>query len=228
MRHTRTLSLFALAGAVGLGGAAQAHPWDHERPVAPSRDGMPPVGAIRGDIVIRAAQDGRGDTGGRDARDRQEPRAKTSRPDSDVGQAKHFAAPIRSDVLQRVSMGDGPESLKQPAAKSQQQQEPKEVKVYPGRHENPPAPLPIKSSVLLKVSGGGEAGGLNENRGSDDPKLDRNRADAKAQKTGYVDHNTTKVYPGRHEQLPSVPELFMTAQKRHSAQGDNPGDKDGM
>src|SRR5690242_1225334 len=106
--RTRTLSVFAFAGVVGLAGGASAKPWDHDRPVAPSREGTPPIGAIRADVSIRVAHDGRAETGGRETRDRVEPRAHVSSPDKDLGQATHFAPPIRSDILQRVSMGDGP------------------------------------------------------------------------------------------------------------------------
>ncbi len=226
--NMKAMSVFAFAGVVGLAGGAGAKPWDHERPVAPTREGMPPIGSIRSEFSVRVAHDGRADTGGRESAVRDEPRARTERPDSDLGQQRHTALPIKSDVLQRVSMGDGPESLKQPASKAQAAQQPRDAKVYPGRHENPPAPLPIKSSVLLQVSGGGEAGGLNENR-SDDPKLDRNRSNMQHKSNNDITPYTagsTKVYPGRHEKVPTAPEGAMMVQKRQAAGNDAAGDKD--
>src|SRR5258706_8856363 len=123
----RAPSVSVLAGVVGLAGSAVAKPWDQERPVAPSREGTPPGGFIRSEFSVRVAHDGRADTGGREARDRQEPRAQNKRPDSDLGQQRQFALPIRSDILQRVSMGDGPEALKQSASsKAQEPAQPRE------------------------------------------------------------------------------------------------------
>ena len=218
MRVT-TLSVLALAGAVGLAGSAAAKPWDrdNERPVRPERpEGRAPIGSMRSDIMMRVAHDGRADTVTREARERPEPRAHTARPDNDVGQRTHFAPPIRSDIALRVTLGDGREASKAPAAKTQATAQPREAKVYPGRHEHPAAPLPIKADILLQVSGGGEAG-FSDNK-SDDPKVNREQQKAEA--------HSTKVYPGRHEHPAPGPEAFMTVHKRQSAQGDQAGDKD--
>lgn len=218
MRVT-TLSVLALAGAVGFAGSAAAKPWDrdNERPVRPDRpEGRAPVGSIRSEIMLHVAHDGRADTGGREARERTEPRARTERPDNNYGQERHIALPIRSDIALRVSLGDGREAMKQPAAKAQPTAEPREVKVYPGRHEHPAAPLPIKADILLQVSGGGEVG-VNDTK-SDDPKINREQRQAEA--------HSTKVYPGRHERHMAAPEADMWIHKRQSAQGDQAGDKD--
>jgi hypothetical protein len=149
------------------------------------------------------------------------------RPDSNVGQERHFALPIKSSVLLRVSMGDGAESARTASAQGKAMAQPKEARVYPGRHEHLPSPLPIKNDILMKVQGMQEAslGDQNNGRSLDDPKLSRGSHDHTAMKNAPAPRDA-RVYPGRHEHIPSVPEMFMTHGKTQSQSNDSPGDKD--
>ena len=222
MRLIRNLSAFAIAGTVGISGIATARP-----------TGTPPEGSIRPEVSIRfAQQDGRGDTGvdvGRSfiARGFID---HSSRPDNNVGQARHFALPLKSEITNRVTLGDGREASGGPAmnhAKTEDQNAP--VK---GIYKKPQLPIAFKTEIQLQITSGGEAAvDSSGDRDSDDPKRARAGSDTRDSKhartgTDTGTHTNPKVYPGRHEHAPAVYEMSMTRQKTGSASSDSPGDKD--
>ena len=96
--------------------------------------------------------------------------------------------------------------------------QPREVKSYRDL-EKPHLPLPIKMEIKIRL----EAATIDFDKNIDDPKVlrgDNNKIGDRGS------HRDPKVYPGRHEDQPTVPEMFMKVSKRKSAQGDSPGDKD--
>jgi hypothetical protein len=208
MSLIRSLSAFAFAGAVGIAGTASARP-----------DGQPPQGTMRSDFSVRFAQDGRAETGGAEGRNAI-PRGfieKSNRPDNNVGQERHFALPIKSDINMRVNLGDGGEASHSASMKSKTESQGTEVK---GFYKKPQLPIPMKTEIVLQVSAGGEAsvdGGDRER--NDDPKSARVN-------TNSSQHMNPKVYPGRHEHPPAVYEMFMSVHKTESASSDAAGDKD--
>ena len=214
----KMLSAVAFVGAIGIAGAAQAR--DKDQPIQPSREGHPPAGVIRSEIMLRAAHDGRAETGGVDRHFRAMPSEHRERPDSNAGQIRHMALPIKSDILQRVSLGDGREASRgmSGAGHDKMVAQPHEVKSYPGRDGwKPHLPIPLKTEITIRL----EAAATDFDSHIDDPKV--LRANGNKEDTA---HRDTRVYPGRYESKPTVPEMFMKVQKRHSAQGDSAGDKD--
>jgi hypothetical protein len=208
-------SVVAFVGAVGLSGAAQAR--DKDQPIQPTREGRPPSGVIRSEFMLRAAHDGRAETG-IDVRQFRATSARQERADSNVGQAHHFALPVRSDILQRVSLGDGREAAKGVAVKNNPEATTRVARSYRDLAK-PHLPIPIKMEVKIRL----EAASVDFDKNIDDPKVlrgDNNKIGDRGS------HRDPKVYPGRHEDLPTVPEMFMKVSKRKSAQGDSPGDKD--
>jgi hypothetical protein len=223
----KSITVAAFAGALGFAGNASAKPWDHERPIQPTREGVAPPGVIRGDVNLRVSHDGRGETSVDRTRERAIFSPQRQRPDTNLGQGSHFAPPVKSEVsirLEGVNEGIDKPAKNQRAFTTQQNTFNKGL---PGRHEHPAPALPIKTSVMMQVTGG-EAGmgqGATDG-GSDDPKLARQSDNSQDKNLSNRAHRDTRVYPGRHEHIPSPVEASMWVQTRQSAQGDNAGDKD--
>lgn len=147
----RDLNRLALAALFSLASTAQARPPERDHAAPSPREGTPPRGSIRGEITLRAAQDGRGDSDDHADRARATPGETRVRPDSSLGQERHFALPIKSGILLRVSLGDGDESARsvaqaRPDAASSSSRP--DSSLGQERH----VALPIKSSIQLRVN----------------------------------------------------------------------------
>jgi hypothetical protein len=221
-------TVFAFAGAIGLCGAAQAKPWDRDRP---AHEGHPPAGIMKADISLRVSHDGRAETGDVRGASVSDPslRFQHQRPDSNVGQERHFALPVKSSILLHVSLGDGGEAARAAGLHGQQAEQQRTVRTYAEAASHRSLHLPIKNEILMKVMEGGQPnlGDNNNGRSLDDPKLDRNAQNHAntSMRNGPAPRNT-RVYPGRHENIPTVPEMFMIRGKTQSQGNDSPGDKD--
>ena len=168
--------------------------------------------------MLRAASDGRAETGKADRHFRDLPPMYRENQDHGFRHTGTMGLPIKSDVTQRVSAGHGRESSgKSASSKAQLATQQHELKAYPGRHGTQPhLPIPLKMSVAIRLEGA-NANPDSHVYAADDPKLHR-EADVGSQ------GNNSKVYPGRIEDKPSVVEMFMRVKKDHSHKdGDDPG-----
>jgi hypothetical protein len=152
----RNATVLAFAGAVGLAGTASARPWDRpERPVQPERVGTPPS-SLRLDIHMNAAQDGRADLN--DARPEKLP-AYTARDQRHVDHGfaqDRTAVPVKSDIALQVNGGDGDEAPAAGAIKAHRDNDKRANRTYHDSEAHP-APVAIKSDIVMKCQGGEES-----------------------------------------------------------------------
>jgi hypothetical protein len=138
--------LLAVGFTIGLAGTAGARPWDHDHSAAPTH-------GLRPEIANRIQVDGRADRA-QEHVSRPEPSARPqARPDNNVGQAKHFALPLKSDIAMKARPGDDRESgaAKSPTAKPVDQSN--AVDNSFGRVKSHFA-LPLKRDIALKARPG--------------------------------------------------------------------------
>jgi hypothetical protein len=153
--------------------------------VASARPDSPPPGIMKADVLVRVAHDGRADSVDAARASRPEPTSRIARPDSNLGQERHVALPIKSEIVQRVSLGDGRESAKAgPAQRASGAAGGQADRGY--AHHAGHVALPIKSEISLRVS-------LGDGREASPPG-------ALSRTTGVASVFRPLVYPDRYGQ----------------------------
>jgi hypothetical protein len=139
----RNVSLL-LVGALGVVGTASARPFD-----PPERQGRLPAGVVRAEIAVRVSHDDgdRAPLGGRQKIDPISHHA--GAPDAAFSRGHHVLLPIKSEIVQRVSLGDGHDGQHNAASAE------RAVAMTQGDGGNARggvAKLPLKSEILLRVA----------------------------------------------------------------------------
>jgi hypothetical protein len=149
---SRRWSVIAFAGAIGFAGAASARPDGRDKPIQQERVGTPPAGAMRMEVRMHAATDGREAS--------ESPRA--ALPDYvgkgqkhvDHGFAQDRAAlPVKSDITNRVHIGDREEAG--PSLKAGLVEDKPQNRTYEDSKVHP-APIAVKKDIALRVGACGE------------------------------------------------------------------------
>lgn len=226
---TRDL-VFGFIGTVGLVGTASARP-GFDRP-SQERVGTPPAHIMRSDVMLHAAQDGRGDTAmavraSRDAAFNAPTNAAgDAHPDRSLDPARAPVLPFKADVRNRIEAHDGAadKGLHVEATAARRHDAP-DTFAAPSQQ----APLPIKSDIALKLSGGGEDGLVNPVARPDSARRKSDKNNDPRSLCGdasQADLRSTKTYPGRHEDVQTPASMFMKGSINAHRHGDSAGDKD--
>ncbi len=140
----RDVSLLILVGAMGMVGPASARPFD-----PPERTGRLPVGVVRAEIAVRVSHDD-GDRAPLGGRQKIDPISHhQGAPDASFTRGHHVLLPIKTEIVQRVSLGDGHDGARNVASA--------ECAVAMtqgdgGAAHGSLAKLPLKSEILLRVA----------------------------------------------------------------------------